>query len=938
MKRSNHPKAALIISIIACSNYLAGCGDSTTKEERLQNATGFYEKNEYQSSIIELKNVLQSDQHNKQARLLLGKIYLEQGAYANAEKELSRAYRLQKSNDKSFKLYTKALLKLESYDELTALLAEQNKIPKTDIREEIALVTQLLMLIQQSDEEKAKALITSDAFESLQSDDAIYARAKFYNRDGQSNVATDIVKQLLTINPTHIEGLILQGNILFFNDKVEEALTHYNQAAAIRSQDPNIQIKVVQALVSLKQYQEASNILIPMLKQFPLFHQANYYFAYIQLLDKKYHESLLYAKKVIELIPNHNESIYIAAQASFYTEEYESSYRWANKLAQRFPNQPPILKLLAATQLKLDLNQDAIETLSLLEQSDIFERDSGLFLTAAQKHTNNDKNISKRDLLLIADKLKPNSSQSKWELAQIEFFKGNHSQGNQYLNAALKNAPKSIPLMAALTTSYITQGELTKAKSLILKMLENDKNNPNTYTLQAFIYLKEDKIELAKENLNKALAIEANNPNANDTLARIAIQDGDFKRAKALYEKILISYPNDIKTISKLWKISQHQGNQVEAFSWLNQAYSKAPNNISLNIALAEAHILKKEYDSAIDLLKTQTTKHKNNNELKLLLAQSYFYKQDFESALKQFIAVNQSAPDNILSYVFTALTLEQLQRFVDANSYIKKATFLNPNDPLIKAISLRLALISNDLVLAEEILGQLLKLEPDNVILKEQQADLALKKNNNKQAVILYKALHSEHTTNFTLAKYAIALVRNKQHDEAIEVLEHWLTQYPTDSLILNLLANEYLALDEQQKARPLFEKIIASNPKNSLAQNNLAWLLHTSGNSTKALIHAEMAYKTAPLLPQINDTLGQILIVQGDYQRAVEVLKYANKKMPQNLETKYQLANANALIGDATAARKMLQQILTKTRSGEASDNNLRDRTRSLLKKLNN
>jgi len=72
---------------------LSGCSQKST-EELVSSAQQKIAAGQASAGIIELKNALQKEPDNGQARFLLGKIYIERGAATAAEKELERALKL----------------------------------------------------------------------------------------------------------------------------------------------------------------------------------------------------------------------------------------------------------------------------------------------------------------------------------------------------------------------------------------------------------------------------------------------------------------------------------------------------------------------------------------------------------------------------------------------------------------------------------------------------------------------------------------------------------------------------------------------------------------------------------------------------------------------------------------------------------------------------
>jgi predicted Zn-dependent protease len=95
-------------------------------------------------------------------------------------------------------------------------------------------------------------------------------------------------------------------------------------------------------------------------------------------------------------------------------------------------------------------------------------------------------------------------------------------------------------------------------------------------------------------------------------------------------------------------------------------------------------------------------------------------------------------------------------------------------------------------------------------------------------------------------------------------------------------------------------------------LALNNLAWLYHRGGDLTKARGLAEQAVAAAPRTSQIDDTLGWILLAQGESDKALTYLSAASRETPQNPVFQYHLAVALNQLGRTADAQARLETLL--------------------------
>jgi len=103
----------------------------------------------------------------------------------------------------------------------------------------------------------------------------------------------------------------------------------------------------------------------------------------------------------------------------------------------------------------------------------------------------------------------------------------------------------------------------------------------------------------------------------------------------------------------------------------------------------------------------------------------------------------------------------------------------------------------------------------------------------------------------------------------------------------------------------------VLKEGPMNPSALNNLAWAYFNVKDS-RALKMAEAAHKHAPNDAIVLDTLGWILVEQGQVDRGINMLEKAAKAAPDNLEIRFHRAAALAKAGKKELARQELSALI--------------------------
>jgi putative PEP-CTERM system TPR-repeat lipoprotein len=167
-------------------------------------------------------------------------------------------------------------------------------------------------------------------------------------------------------------------------------------------------------------------------------------------------------------------------------------------------------------------------------------------------------------------------------------------------------------------------------------------------------------------------------------------------------------------------------------------------------------------------------------------------------------------------------------------------------------------------------------------------------------------------------------------QQASADAVAARWLKQHPKDAVVRLYLADLEIRNKNFRQASRQYREVLALQPENAAALNNLAWSLYELKDPA-AEGYAEKAYKLAPGNPAIQDTYGWILVNQGDAERGIEMLGKAAAAAPNALEIRMHYAKALLRSGDKSTARAELEAV-----TNAKNESPLKAEAAELLKQL--
>ncbi|MGA2267740.1 MAG: tetratricopeptide repeat protein [Bryobacteraceae bacterium] len=276
---------------------------------------------------------------------------------------------------------------------------------------------------------------------------------------------------------------------------------------------------------------------------------------------------------------------------------------------------------------------------------------------------------------------------------------------------------------------------------------------------------------------------------------------------------------------------------------------------------------------------------------------------KNYPEAEKAFRKVYEMDPDNVGALTGLAEVYMAQNRTDEAIKLLEAEAEKNPSRP-----SIRLAL--------------------GNVAARAGQYDLALAQfqkaldgtpKNSPAAGDLYLRIGEAYRRKGDLNSATTALHRAK------EIL-------PGDATVEGTLALVLENAGQKEEAARVYQAVLAKSPNNSVALNNLAFLLaETGGDLDKALEYAQHARQLVPNLAEFSDTLGWVYLKKKIIDEAIDAFRAAVQKEPSRSTFHYHLALALDQKGDHSAA---IEELKTALKNNPSSDEE--PKIKELLQKI--
>ncbi|WP_412971968.1 XrtA/PEP-CTERM system TPR-repeat protein PrsT [Glaciecola sp. MF2-115] len=852
--------AALLLSSLIG---LSACSQKTS-EEHIAAAKEFVVNGDQQAAIVELKNAIQLDPKQAEARFELGNLYLEQKKYQAAEKELNRAMELGYSASKTIPLLARAyqrtganaaleeidhdmaeltsvekaeigyfkaqsLIQLDKNAEASLLIEELQKLDTNSVYKGLVGVLKTVLA-----EENEKALTEAIALQNQAplNKDVLSITARLYLLNQQPSEAADVYAKYVKAAPEDIETRFALANMLVEQGRTEEAEVHVDHLLKINEQNPLLnQLKGV-----------------------------------IRAADKDFANAQKYSE--ISVSNGRADPVVrlVAGYSAFQQGDFAAAVTHLSTIAGSLPDNHPGLRILAASQLQTGMTTEASEVLKRLDS--LTAADASLFSSAGYELLQSGE---AKKAQAVVERVE-NISETADDLTRLGVLKLslNNIDGVLDLENAVAKSPESITAKTTLATAYLATNQLDKALALSEEWKREASNDPQGFLLAGEVALRKNDLAKAEAEFLSASAVAPNNNKVQMALVGLDIRNEDLDSALVKLDRIISSTPDYLSALTAYFAIKQKQGKTDEGLTPVLAALKNAPDNANLAVLTARMHASELNYDKALDLLNKIPADKSAPNAFwpskGLALLQSGLIKE----AEEHYESWINLSPNNIEAALGQLLLLDSQNKYSDGLALTKR--FLEARDDIqIQVLQSYFYVMSGDVANAKKVIAGL----NDNVqklpFVRGVMARIKLRERNPAAAVADAEVAFEANQNSKNLQVLVMAYDLSGQNDKSYELLKTYSADNSKDLSALMLLAEKEIGKD-RATAITKYQEALSLNKDNFVVLNNLAYLLMEENKLNEAFTFAKRAFDLKPNNAATVDTYAQILIRQNKNKEALD------------------------------------------------------------------
>ena len=897
------PACALCAALLLPLPLLTACHGTQSSDSLLAEAQQYRQKGEARAAIIQLKNLLQKEPENRQGRMLLGSIYLDTGEALSAEKELRKAQALGLPAAQVLPLLGKAWLMLGQFDKVLGEVPDDAAQPPAIL----ALRGDALLALGRTDEARAVfARLLERHPEQVQ---ALLGMARIAALEQQPGSAELLGAQALKAGPNDLDALRLQGDLQRLQGRNEAARRAYLQILQLKPDNTQAHIDLANLDISENRYAEAAAQLATARRTAPNSLGLLQAQALLDFRQGKYKASLEGLQLVLKAAPEHQPSILLAGAVQLALGSPQLAETYLQRFLAAQPGHLYANKMMASIELMRGKNDMAIDRLlPLLARA---PDDVELLSLAGEAHLRARRYDQATVYFEKASGLAPDTAKLHAALGVSRLGMGESGRAISELERASvldKNSPQAGTM---LVMTLLRNKQNDKALATVVMMEKQKGTNPLLLNLKGGVYLALRDLPAARASFEQALAIDPLYLPALTNLAQIDMAEKKPELARQRFEKALAKAPKNADLCAALAKLAASQGKTDEARRWLERAHKDNPDAVAPASLLSNFYLKTGEAQKALDLARTLQTGHPGDADALALRAQVEYSAGLAQAALDSYAKLasvqTTSAP---LQMRIASLHLA-LGEHGGALQAVKRAQALDPTLLDAQVIEVAMLLALNRQREALGVARQVQQQQPKLAAGYKLEGDVLMEQKQPQQALKLYERAYQISRIGPLQVQMYRALQASGQAAEADARMAAWLKENPNDLPTRTYLASTKLVAKQYRAAIEQYQHIIARDAGNVLALNDLAWA-YQQDKDRRAQATAEQALKLAPDNAAVLDTLGWILLEQGEPKRATGLLRKAADLAPKAAEIQYHLGVALARSGDKGGARKQLEQLL--------------------------
>jgi tetratricopeptide (TPR) repeat protein len=710
--------------------------------------------------------------------------------------------------------------------------------------------------------------------------------AKIEEHEQEFRKAIGHLQVAIDADPTHLESRIKLGNYFILGKAYEPAAEQANAAIELAPDDARVMMLQARVHFLNDEHDLAMKQIDAALTKDPKLVEAIMFKAGLLMADGDTELAMQITQNAIDSADEEDlkqlRKFRILLLRS--AERFDEIEVDLNALIEDYPDEegfPLALAQLYVMQERTDEAEAIYRAYIAKDPQDILRRIEFTRFIGAQ----HGPEAAKDTLKMYADEL-PESMELQLALARLhEALKEQDEAFAIYEQIAGKD-PKSVSGLTArnrMAAIMITQNRLDEAKIVIESILVDKQDNPDALMVRAAFYFSEKRYDEAVADLRLVIRSRPKSERALLLLARSHNVKNNRELAQDAYRRLIEINPVHPDASSELAELLARSGNISQAEEVLRNQLETDPEDRQASSRLIQALLLQGDIEAAEEQARTMLDFGDDTGLAEFQLGRVLQAKQSSQQAIdayKSALQKNPAAPEPLQGLVAILINSD---RSDEAVSYLRTHLEQYPEQ------------------LAPRLLLAAVYTRQGEVEAAAQQYEDVI-------------SLRSDATRAYA----SLARLYPDDPKKRRDIFRRGIDANPKDLSLYLLLAGDYEQTGQTDEAIGAYEKVLANDPSNIIAANNLAAILldfRPDNESHKRALELSRQFEDSNRA-ELLDTLGWAYYRNEDYGNAIRLLEAAVAQEKGMALLHYHLGMAFVKAEMTGRGREELKQSLSLTK----------------------
>lgn len=868
----------VLLPLALATTLLVGCMQRSSTD-LIADAQKNFDKGEFATASIALKNALVSAPGDHAARMLLARTLLRMGDLNGAQIELQKALGAGADAEEVVPMLATVMLYRRDWDRLIAEHADtelKRPAAQAQVKGILATAYGLKGKYRQAEEAAREALRVEPGNVAAE---LVLVRLVAIEQGAEASLKQ--VNDVVSRNPDSVPALLMKAELSAgFERPVEEVRAAY--AAVLEKEANNVSAMAAVFSIDVREnrLEPARTMLRRMQSQHPK-QPATLYCAVLLASQegdqKKAHEL---AQQLLKAMPDEPRAQLLAGAVAYQRGAYLEASRLLGKASLDPDAKDTVRLLLARSFLRVGEAQRAMVALRpLLERKSVTGE---TYAVAAEAQLQLGDLPAAQQLFEKAAQRSPQDSAVR--TAQI--ITRAADMPPQAVDDALRRISSgdvSAVSDMALISHRISQRQLPEALQAIEALEKKMPASPLSPMLRGRIALLQGNLAKAREQFEVAQAKDPLYVPAAAALAGLDVKEGKREAAAGRYEKVIAARDGALEAEMALIALQTESGMEAGKLQELIQrTIQRHPSEPHPRLALIRAQLNAGQVKEALTAAQQGTTAFPQDPAFFDMLAVALQKAGEPHQALAAATKMAALTPNSPVPFLRMAqLSLDTNDRSA-ALDHLRRAVALRKDYLPAQSLLALLLATENKPREAREVTAVVLRQRPKDAAAFKLVGDVERQLKQFAAAATAYRtALKLADSEDLAIQLHS-TLVAADRLEEAREFEKQWLAAHPKAGLVRYYLAEQAMMEKAWPRAEELLQTVIQLAPQDLVALNNLAWVQLQAGKA-EAMATVDRALKASPQAPALLDTKAMILVAGGKLDEALALQRQAVDRAPE-------------------------------------------------------